>query len=134
MKIVLNFILAVAIIFSFNACEKVEGVGGNATLTGNVIIQKRERIQNSVIAEYDALDERVYIIYGDDETPIADDDVRTTYNGMYKFEYLHAGNYKVYVYSDCQKCPQEIEPIIKEVKIGKKQNNVEVETIYITVY
>jgi hypothetical protein len=134
MKSLINISLAFLLSIGIVSCEKVEGQGGQAAITGKVIVQKRERIQNSVIAEYDALDERVYIIYGDDETPIADDDVRTTYNGMYKFDYLHPGNYRVYVYSECQKCPQEIEPIIREIKIGKNQNNVEVEPIYITVY
>lgn len=131
-----KIVLALVVIGSslFFGCEKSEGEGGKATISGKVIVQKRERIQNSVIAEYSAMDERVYIVYGNSETVVADDDTRTSYDGNYEFNFLFPGDYKIYVYSECRQCPEEVEPIIKEVKIGKDQKNVTVEDIYITVY
>lgn len=130
----LLIVILTAALLPFAGCEKSEGEGGRASIIGKIIVQKRERIQNSIIAEYPAMEERVYIVYGNSETVVADDDTRTSYDGYYEFNYLFPGDYKIYVYSECRQCPEEVEPIIKEIKIGKAQNDVEVEDIYITVY
>lgn len=134
MKLKYLFPLVLTALIAIAGCEKVEGEGGKATITGKVIELRRERIQNSIIAEYDAMDVRVYIIYGDDEIPISDDDVRTTFNGMYKFENLFPGKYTVYTYSECQMCAQGQEPVIKQIEIGKNQTEIEVEPMYINNY
>ncbi len=118
----------------FIGCEKPEDEGGRAQVKGKVIAQLREPVTNTVIAEYPFRDERVYIVYGNEATPIADDDTRTTFNGWYQFKNLNPGDYTIYAYSECLGCPEKIEPVTKSINIGKSDDDITVETIYVTVY
>ena len=96
-KIIVSvFILLIA--FSFlSSCKKGPGSGGRATIKGKVWTRKHDVGFTAVLNQYNAADEPVYIIYGD-ETNYGDK-VSTNYNGEFEFQYLRKGNYKVYVYS-----------------------------------
>jgi len=63
------------------SCEKDPGEGGNSTLEGKVVVHEVSPSGN-ILAQYDGAEERVYIIYGDNE--IYDDEVRSSYDGRFK--------------------------------------------------
>src|SRR5690606_19363649 len=89
MKINIKIIGILLIAFCLISCEKNEGYGGKATIKGTVIMRQAERVQNTVLAEFGAREERVYIIFGENE--IYDDDMRTNHDGQYQFKFLYPG-------------------------------------------
>lgn len=127
------FLLGIIIVsLGFSGCEKTEGEGGKATISGTLMVQLRERIADQVIAEYEARETRVYIIYGDNE--IYDDEVRTNFDGQYKFEFLYPGTYRIFAYSECRACPEQVNPVFVEVEVGKDDDFVEAPTLYVREY
>jgi hypothetical protein len=89
--------LAGALIALHISCSNPEGTGGDLTLTGQVIARKYNLTFTNLIAEYPALEERVYLIYGNNE--IYSEDFRTDFQGRYKFENLQPGNYTLFAYA-----------------------------------
>lgn len=89
--------LATALIALHISCSNPEGPGGDLTLTGQVIARKYNLTFTNLIAEYPALEERVYLIYGNNE--IYSEDFRTDFQGRYKFENLQPGNYTLFAYA-----------------------------------
>ncbi len=108
--------------FTLISCEKEEGEGGKARITGSVYVYDVSALTGDTLAEYDGMEERVYIVYGDNS--IFDDEVRTHYDGTYQFKYLTKGDYTVFVYTDCDTCPSEQAVILREVKIDEKKQEV----------
>ena len=80
------------------SCVKTEGVGGGGHIKGTVFAKKYNGL-GTLISSYNRVDERVYIIYGDDEFQAIDDDTRTSYDGSFEFKYLKKGTYKLFTYS-----------------------------------
>lgn len=117
------------------ACNK-EGEGGAATIEGKIMVQLINENTLDSLTTYEAQDERVYIIYGDGTT--YDDDVRTTYNGNFSFDYLYTGDYTIYAYSECllhlEDCPSKSETMIEVVNISSSRETVTVPTITIKKY
>lgn len=128
-----QFILLLVFIASItlSACEKEEGEGGRALITGRVLVQEFSDAGN-LTAEYYAADEQVYIIYGDGSTH--DDNMRSSFDGSYRFEYLRKGTYTIFVYSECPSCPSGDEAIQAEVTISSNKAVVEVPDIVIADY
>jgi len=95
-----SFLILLAIGTLFSACKKEAGEGGDASISGKVILEKRLVLSNPEIVLYTApaVDYEVFIIYGDGPGP--DDRIRTNYDGEYEFPYLREGEYEVYVFSD----------------------------------
>jgi len=127
-NIKLSFVLVTAIMFAFTACEKEPGEGGTSTITGRVQVQDYDYglVNGNWMwvkdGEYFAPDERVYIIYGEEDT-IHSDDMRTNPEGYYRFQWLRKGNYTIFAYSDDTTgnvvsgvLPVEIKVEIKEKK------------------
>lgn len=81
-----------------NACKKVEGPGGGATIKGFIQEQKYNALGN-VIADYPAANQSVYLIYGTADQ-FYDDDIKTSYDGSFVFNYLQKGTYTLFVYED----------------------------------
>ena len=114
-------IAVVSILVSLSSCEKLPGEGGTSTIRGKIFI--RDLNSSGVLqAEYYAPEERVYIIYGDDE--FYGNDTRTNYDGTYEFNYLHKGSYTVYAYSDCDTCESQIEAIKITTEITKNHSTI----------
>tara|TARA_B100000809_G_scaffold266703_1_gene330874 strand:+ start:3975 stop:4736 length:762 start_codon:yes stop_codon:yes gene_type:complete len=93
----------------------------NATsdLIIDVATQGRPQItlQNGAFA-----DEDVYIIYGDDDD-IFDDNVKTNFDGTFKFSNLRKGSYKVFAYSkDESNISTPLTPIFGEKEIGGNED------------
>ena len=96
-------LLPVSILFlsvTLYSCNNAEGEGGLATITGKVTVEVYDQSSGELLGIGPAVDERVYIVYGDNVG--YDDDIRTKYDGTYKFEFLYEGAYELYAYSECE--------------------------------
>jgi hypothetical protein len=128
MKKILLLFLGTAL---FMACDKPEGEGGTSTIQGKIIIRDYNTNFTLLQSTYPAQEERVYIIYGDNN--FYDDDTRTSFDGTFKFDNLRKGNYKIFAYSDDSTftVPGGQYAIIKEVEITEESQTVEIPTIYL---
>ena len=115
-------------VFAQQACEKIEGEGGRATISGEVWGVEYNNI-GEVILEYPLPEERVYLIYGkhDEANTIYDDDMKTSYDGKFEFEYLQAGDYTLFAYTKCSECLAGKEAVFVEVNVPKGTTEVHLE-------
>ena len=97
-----HILIAVAFISILSSCTKTEGPGGGATVNGTVITNDYNSF-GTLLATFPSQDQKVFIIYGSDDN-IVDDDVSTSYDGTFQFNYLRKGTYTAFVYSDCVTC------------------------------
>ena len=126
------------LLFNFSSCTKVEGPGGSSSIIGTIHAKVYDGAGN-LSTEYDAPKEDVYIIYGSNVDPesgeqletVYDDDVETSYDGKFRFEYLENGNYQVFVYEKCITCPSGKEVIIIDVEVSEKNSVIDLGTINI---
>ena len=127
MKLFFSIFLSCLFLLSFSSCTKTEGPGGAATIKGHV--RKLKMIAGQ---EYyhNAADEDVYLIYGNDGS-FYDDDIKTSYDGSFEFNYLQTGNYQVFVYSDCSTCLSGDTVVIQGVTLVGKDETYDVGTITI---
>lgn len=103
-------------------CERPEGEGGTSVIYGKVYA--RDYSASGVFqGEYYLPDEDVFIIYGDDDN-YYDDSYKTSFDGSYRFQYLRAGTYTVFAYSDCLSCPSGTEAISQTVVISGNNEDV----------
>jgi hypothetical protein len=114
------------------SCTKSPGIGGKAKLTGTVeaiFVQEGsfDTLGIEVIPNH-----RVFIIYGDGA--LQDDDIRTSPNGGYKFEFLNPGDYRIYTYSETLLHPSGLEEVFAKITIGKKETEVTVPKMTIIEY
>ena len=118
-KMIKRFFPAVFILLMMGvlpSCNKQEGYGGKSTIYGKVLERKYNNsgvFQN----EYYISEKRVYIVFGDED--FYGDEVRTDFEGKYKFSFLYAGNYTIYTYSECS----PVDPCdsgTKEIRINIK--------------
>jgi hypothetical protein len=126
-----KYFLILSAFVLFLSCEKQAGEGGTSTIKGVVIVHEWNSDFTIPRDTFPAQDEDVYIVYGDDE--VYGDKFSTGYDGKYEFNYLQNGKYTIYVLSksDTILLTKELIPIIKEVEITDKNQEVVVDTIYI---
>jgi len=118
------------LLLAMMSCSKEPGTGGNSTIYGKVYVRDYNSTFTLLEDEYYGQDVDVFLIYGDDRS--YSDHVRTSYDGSYEFKYLRPGNYHVYCYSsDSTLQSHALLPIISDVTIDKKNQEVEVTTIEI---
>lgn len=119
----LAYLILLSVIFL--SCKKGPGEGGRTSIIGKVWAEEWDDISYSV--HYDsldhwAMDEEVYIIYGDDAS--YGDRIRTGPDGVFEFKYLREGDYTVYVYSNAYWLSTATKggkvPVSKLVSIPKK--------------
>ncbi len=106
--------LSIVCLALFGGCTKEPGLGGTCTLTGRVWAEERNNA-GTLLRAYWLADERVYIVYG--ESPVYNDDMRTHYDGTYRFEDLRPGRYTVFCYSDCDTCTSGTRPVFAEAQL-----------------
>lgn len=94
--------LAISSLLVLSSCKKEPGEGGLATIQGKLYAYEYNNYGDVIDSGYVA-GERVYISYGNDGN--ADDDVRTSYDGSFQFEWLQKGEYAVWSISRCDSCP-----------------------------
>lgn len=98
--IILTFLLMAS-------CSPDEGTGGTSSISGKITVEEvLVNIDNcEVLATYSAQEHDVYLIYGDNINEFYDEDVKTSWNGNFEFNFLKKGKYIVYTYSDCIGAP-----------------------------
>ena len=99
------------------SCKKKEGYGGKSTIYGKVL---EENYDNSgqLEASYYIPEKRVYIVFGDED--FYADEIRTDYEGKFKFSYLYPGDYRLYTYSECSPidpCDSDVRKVEIQIKI-----------------
>ncbi|HXA03034.1 MAG TPA: hypothetical protein VNW99_13655 [Cytophagaceae bacterium] len=114
-------------IIIFYSCKKQAGKGGNHTVSGKVVARKYDLTTHPgtyTSPAYNAENEEVYIIYGDDIT--FGDHQKTNQDGSFEFKYLNKGNYKVYAYSkdSTNSNPSGKIAITKDLVIGSEKTIV----------
>lgn len=119
-------------LFALGACTKVEGTGGAATVKGRVTVEEYNFL-GTLLATYDAQDQKVFIIYGSDDT-IVDDDVSTSYDGTFEFDFLRQGSYTAFVYSDCRTCDSGDSTVKVTFEIDAKKDVVDLGELIIHKY
>ena len=95
-----GFYIFIALCLSFGmavSCEKSEGFGGTASISGTVTELFYNDDYSLLIHERAAVDEEVFIVFGDDKA--LGNRVRTNQNGQFMFKYLFPGQYEVYIIS-----------------------------------
>lgn len=73
-------------------------------------------LQNGVIANED-----IFIIYGDGDD-IHDDDIKSNFDGTFKFDNLRKGSYRVFAYSEDASLTNPLTPILKSIEIGSNED------------
>lgn len=121
----LNRLLVVCGLAALTSCEKGPGEGGNSSIKGSVttVLYSNSAFLDP-IDTFPAMDEDVFIIYGDDIS--FSDKTQTNFNGQFEFKYLREGSYKVYVYSKgpLDKYPSGDYAVVKQIEIGGKKETV----------
>ena len=99
MKNKISLILAFFVVaMLFFSCNKGPGEGGTGTVRGYVKLVHHPDDDYSLTPDtMVAAKTDVFIIYGDEQ--FFGNDVETSADGMYQFEYLLPGNYTVFAYS-----------------------------------
>ena len=120
-KILLMLTLALTVAIIASSCKKEVGEGGTATITGKVFgydINANDIITDSAYVG----GVRVYLSYGDNLWP--DEDAWTSYSGDYAFQGLQKGEYRVFVYSQCNSCPFNQEVKVQYIEITSNGQTV----------
>ncbi|MBL4715859.1 MAG: hypothetical protein JKX95_04420 [Bacteroidia bacterium] len=122
----LNIIIVSIILVLASSCSKEPGEGGTSNITGNVYFNLYDH-NDKFIEKQNAVDEQVFITYGDHT--IFDDDTDTHQDGQYQFKFLRNGDYKVFAYEDCDTCDSGIKPVEIAVEITENKSTVSVSDI-----
>jgi hypothetical protein len=107
------------------SCSIEEGDGGQGEISGRVMVQVKYSnpilgIKDSIIKEYPAVKEKVYIQYG--ESTIYDNDFSTDGQGYYKFPNLTKGDYTLTVYSYCDTCDTGINVFEQKISLDSHKD------------
>lgn len=125
------FLLLVFISLLFISCKKNPGIGGDASIRGNIHVMHFNTTFTEFISEYPGADIYVYLIFGDDIS--YGKRIKTTFDGAFEFKYLYKGDYTVYVYSldSTLASGNGSVPIVENVHIGDRKEIVDLDTIRI---
>ncbi len=115
------------VLFFLQSCSKVEGPGGSSAISGKIHVKKYD-VAGNLINEYDAQNEDVFLIYGEEGT-FYDDDVKTSYDGTFEFNYLQKGKYTVFVYEKCTTCASGKQPVFVDVELTDSKTTTDIGTI-----
>lgn len=125
MKLFPKLLVVLTLFFAVSSCQKVEGPGGSSKISGSIIAQIDDGF-GGVAGTYSPVEEDVYIIYGGDaEDTYFDDDVKTSYDGSFEFEYLEKGTYRIFVYSKDNTVFGGKTVVMQEVEITDKKQTIE---------
>lgn len=122
------FLLILAATGLLLSCEKPPGEGGTSTIRGRIWVEDYNDNFTLLENNYWAEEERVYIIYGGDTSEFYDDDIRTSFNGLYEFNYLRPGTYSIFAYSldsTFTSLSGQV-PVIRTVEITEEGQTIEV--------
>ncbi|MBK6952599.1 MAG: hypothetical protein IPO32_00155 [Crocinitomicaceae bacterium] len=123
------FIFSFALLAITLSCNKEPGRGGTSSITGKVHVYNINSIGDTT-DEYYAMDEDVFIIYGDNDLTY-DDKFSCSYDGSYRFDYLTPGEYTIFAYSRCDTCDDGVTPVFKTIQIQDKKTEYSVSDLNI---
>jgi hypothetical protein len=89
-----SIVILITLLTGLSSCEKTEGRGGTGSITGKVMEQVYNDDFSSYLYESPAVDEEIFIMYGDDN--ILSDREFTGITGEFRFNYLYPGRYYIY--------------------------------------
>lgn len=126
-KTIRFLLVLVAVVLLLPACNKGPGEGGTGTVQGYVKLVHHPDDDFTLTPDTMAAAKTdVFIVYGDDQ--YFGDDVETGPDGMYRFEYLTAGDYTIYSYSTL---PSGEKMAVSESVKLERGATVQVPTLYI---
>ena len=111
-------LLTTIIVTTLFSCSKDEGEGGRSSISGKIHMTD---ITGGNQGEYDAPDYDVYILYGDNDD-VYDDDMKTNFDGTFKFSNLRKGSYRIYAYTVDAAEPSGVKPVFKSIEIGGNED------------
>jgi len=127
MRKTINVLLTIVMVALLSACNKGPGEGGTGTVQGFVKLVHHPDNDYSLTADtMPAAKTDVFIVYGDEA--YFGDDVETSPDGMYRFEYLLPGDYTVFAYSTL---PSGEKVAVRETVTLERGAVCQVPTIYI---
>lgn len=126
-----NFLLSLAIGSLLFSCSKEPGEGGRGAISGRIWLEEYNPL-GDLTASYAAADERVYIQYGTSE--IYNDEMRTHHDGRFIFDFLKAGDYTIFAYSECDTCDSGIQVIQSTVTLESAKDEVDIGDLTIAKY
>lgn len=129
MKLVAILSFGLFLLPAASSCKKVEGEGGSSSIRGTIIVNKYNSV-GTLIAEYVAMKEDIYIVYGTEDMTY-DDKTETSYDGTFEFKYLQPGTYTVFAYEDCNTCASGKKAVVTTVTIDKKKSKIDLGEIII---
>lgn len=125
-----NLLLSIILLFfMFSACKHSEGYGGLATIKGKVFGKDFNSNGNLVSQDYIG-DVDVYISKHGETAYF--DNVNTSYDGSFEFNFLYPGKYDIWVFGDCDSCSWSQTYVLKTIEISDKRAIVSVEDFIIT--
>lgn len=109
------------------SCKKEPGPGGLASIKGKVFAYDLTNSGDSITSGYLG-DLRVYIGRADEDS-VSFDDMRTSYNGSYEFNFLRKGKYKIWVFAKSDTLnvnprPDQLVYYLQEAEITEKKQEV----------
>lgn len=116
------------ICFLLNGCEKEAGEGGTSSVRGKVYVMNYNSA-GQLTGEYYAGEEHVYIIYGD--AAYFGDDIKTSFDGTYQFDYLRKGSYTIFAYSKCDTCVSGQQAVMLTTEITENHSTINLPDIVI---
>ena len=122
--------LTLLMLLLLTACKK-PGVGGDASITGYVHVQKWNATFTQYISQFAGKDVYVYIVYGNHSG--YDKRIKTDYAGRFEFPYLYKGDYKVYLYSrdSTFSDPSGTIPVLRNITLTKRTEAYNLDTLLI---
>jgi hypothetical protein len=127
----LAIFLLTALIIIAPSCSKEPGQGGTSSISGKIFVRDYNASFTTLLGEYYAPEQRVYIVYGDND--VYSNEMRTHYDGTYRFDNLRKGTYHIYAYSkdSTQTVLSGIIPVTKTVEITANNQQIVVDDIII---
>ncbi len=123
----LNLITIVALVV-LAGCEQEEGYGGSSRITGKVITKFYNDDYSMIIREAPAVDEEVFLLFGDNEN--VGDRVETSATGSFEFPFLKPGTYSVYYSSIDTAYSGEVENVITTEVELEAGEDLDLDTLY----
>lgn len=123
-------LLGFTLLVSLSACKKDPGPGGLASINGRLYAYDYNSFGALVDSGYLA-GERVFISYSENSN--ADNDVRTSADGSFKFEWLQKGGYTIWAISNCDTCPLKQTTVKQAVEITKRRESITISDLVIRI-
>lgn len=89
-----NRLFLIPAVLTFFSCINEEGQGGTGSISGKIMEQSYNDDYSSLIIEKPAVDEEVFILFGEDN--VLGDRVFTGITGEFRFDFLFPGRYYIY--------------------------------------